>query len=461
LGKITSNQTRVAVIGLGLTGCASIRFLEKSGYAVGAFEENAQAPGIASLRIEFPNLPIVTGPLAQDKLSEFDEILLSPGVPRSHPVLQQLIGQGVPVRGDVDWFAKLVLRPIVAITGSNGKSTVVSWLTHVLNGCGFRAEAGGNIGVPVLELLDRPEAGIYVLELSSFQLESTEALAPTVACVLNVSADHLDRYPNLETYALVKQNIYRNARSVVINRQDALSQGKVIPGGMPNISFGLDAPHEGQFGLNANQKGEYLSFGHQQLCQVQDLPLPGRHNVANALAVLALAHALGVPLEQAIAPLLSFNGLPHRCEVVGQVGGVVCYNDSKATNVAAASAAIIGLGPSHRVAGRPGLVLLLGGLAKDDDFTPLLNCIQSEVSAVVVFGQAAEVLESQLTATVSVFRVQTLSAAFEVALDCAQAPGAVLLSPACASFDQFDNFKQRGQFFGHLVAKKMTQQEVL
>lgn len=450
MGQMIAREGQIAVVGLGVTGLAAVRFLRHLGYSVIAFESFPESKGIAQLQAEFPDVPVEVGPLSADSLLQANQVLLSPGVPRSQSAIQAVIEAGIPVRGDVDWFARYALRPILAVTGANGKSTVASWLAHVLQRANVQVALGGNIGVPVLDLLRQPEPGAYVLELSSFQLESTESLASEVACVLNVTPDHLDRYPSFEAYALTKQRIYRGAKHVVVNRDDPLTYG-LFPQGVTVHSFGSDVPDANQFGVLKRGGEYYLAHGDQALMPANQLLLKGTHNVLNALAVLAMAQAFGMPIDALLAPLKTFGGLPHRCEVVGERDGVLFYNDSKATNVGAAVSAIEGLGPLHRVDDQPGIVLLLGGRGKGADFSPLREVVPEHVSHVYAFGESASALADVLDGVVDVSLVESMEIALASAVTKAKSPGAILLAPACSSFDQFLNFEVRGQEFTRWV----------
>lgn len=450
MSQMIAREGLIAVVGLGVTGLAAVRFLRQLGYGVVAFESSPESTGLAQLRVEFPDVSVNVGPFSAEALMCASQVLLSPGVPRSLPAIKAVIDAGIPVRGDVDWFARYALRPILAVTGANGKSTVASWLAHVLQGASLPVALGGNIGVPVLDLLNQPEPGAYVLELSSFQLESTEALACEVACVLNITPDHLDRYPSFEAYALTKQRIYRGAKHVVVNRDDPLTQG-LFPQGVKIHSFGSDAPESEQFGTRKKGDDIFLAQGDRLLLNAKQLRLRGEHNVQNALAVLAMAYAFGMPVDSLLEPLKSFGGLTHRCEVVGEREGVTFYNDSKATNVGAAVSAIQGLGPLHRVTGKPGLVLLLGGRGKGADFSPLREVVGQQVDQVYIFGESAEDMAAVLSDVVPLSVVDTMEIALSLAVKRAQSGGAVLLAPACSSFDQFRNFEVRGQVFTQWV----------
>lgn len=450
MGQMIAREGRIAVVGLGVTGLAAVRFLRQLGYSVIAFETFSASKGISQLQTELPDVPIEIGALSAEKLMQAQQVLLSPGVPRSQLAIASIVAAGIPVRGDIDWFARYALRPILAVTGANGKSTVASWLAHVLQEAHVPVALGGNIGVPALELLRQPEPVAYVLELSSFQLESTESLACEVACVLNVTPDHLDRYPSFEAYALTKQRIYRGAKHVVVNRDDPLTYG-LFPQTVTVHSFGADRPEPGQFGVIEKEGQAHLAHGETALMPADELRLKGAHNVQNALAVLAMAHAFGMPVDSLLAPLKTYGGLAHRCEVVGEKSGVVFYNDSKATNVGAAVSAVQGLGPLHRVDGQPGIVLLLGGRGKGADFSPLRDVVAEHVSDVYVFGESASALADVLKDVVDLHMVDSMEAALSAAVTHVKAPGAILLAPACSSFDQFLNFEVRGQQFTQCV----------
>ena len=348
--------------------------------------------------------------------------------------------------GDIELFARAVDAPVVAVTGSNGKSTVASMVGEMARRSGSAVLTGANLGEPALSLLERG-AELYVLELSSFQLERTFSLRPAAAAVLNVAADHMDRYRSIEEYADAKRRIYDGASVAVVNLGDSRVRSMVAPP-RPRIAFSLDEPDEGAFGVSGIGDAAWLAFGKRRLMRADRLPLAGRHNLANALAALALGHSIGLPFPAMLEALRAFRGLAHRCELVADTGGVHWYNDSKATNVGATLAAIEGLGTGE------GLVLIAGGEGKGANFSPLRPAVAAHVQAVVLFGRDAPLLEDALRGAAPLHRAADLREAVECAGRLVPARGQVLFSPACASFDMFDDYRARGAAFTRLVGSR-------
>jgi UDP-N-acetylmuramoylalanine--D-glutamate ligase len=351
----------------------------------------------------------------------------------------------VKLSGDIELFARNAKAPIVAISGSNAKSTVTTLVGEMAAAAGKRVAVGGNLGTPALDLLS-DEVDLYVMELSSFQLETTDQLGAEVATVLNISEDHMDRYSGLPAYHLAKHRIFRGARQVVVNRQDALTR-PLIGEGVPCWTFGLNKPDRNGFGLREENGEKYLAFQFDNLMPVRELKIRGGHNQANALAALALGHAVGLPFDAMLASLKTFAGLVHRCQWLRELNGVNYYDDSKATNVGAALAAIEGLGAD--IDGK--LVLIAGGDGKGADFTPLKAPVAAHCRAVVLLGRDADLLAATFGDSVPLVRVTTLEEAVQRAAEIAQRGDAVLLSPACASLDMFKNFEERGQLFALAV----------
>lgn len=343
--------------------------------------------------------------------------------------------------GDIELFARHAKAPIVAITGSNAKSTVTTLVGDMARAAGKRVAVGGNLGTPALDLL-ADDIELYVMELSSFQLETTERLNAEVATVLNVSEDHMDRYADMQAYHLAKHRIFRGARQVVVNRGDALSR-PLVADQLPCWSFGLNKPDFKAFGLIEEDGEKYLAYQFEKLMPVRELKVRGAHNQANALAALALGHAVGLPFESMLAALREFTGLAHRCQWVRELRGVAYYDDSKATNVGAALAAIEGLGAD--IDGK--LVLIAGGDGKGADFSGLTAPVARYCRAVVLLGRDAELIAAALGDAVPLVRVKTLDEAVQRCAELAREGDAVLLSPACASLDMFKNFEERGRLF--------------
>jgi UDP-N-acetylmuramoylalanine--D-glutamate ligase len=443
---IVSDRFRI-VVGLGKSGMSLVRFLANRGVSFAVADTRENPPELATLRRDYPQVEVRCGELDVEFLSRADELYVSPGLALATPALQQAHARGVRMSGDVDLFARYARAPIVAITGSNAKSTVTTLVGEMAAAAGKRVAVGGNLGKPALELLD-DDVELYVLELSSFQLETIDQLNAEVATVLNVSEDHMDRYSGLPAYHLAKHRIFRGARQVVVNRQDALSR-PLLGEGMPCWTFGLNTPDFHGFGLREENGEKYLAFQFETLMPVRELKVRGAHNQANALAALALGHAVGLPFDAMIAALREFTGLEHRCQWLRDLAGVSYYNDSKATNVGAALAAIEGLGAD--ITGK--LVLIAGGDGKGADFSGLRAPVANYCRAVVLLGRDAELIASTLGDAVPLVRVSTLDEAVQRCAELAEAGDAVLLSPACASLDMFKNYEERGHLFAQAVER--------
>lgn len=385
------------------------------------------------------------GELDVEFLCRADELYVSPGLALATPALQQAAARGVKLSGDIELFARNAKAPIIAISGSNAKSTVTTLVGEMAAAAGKRVAVGGNLGTPALDLLS-DDVELYVMELSSFQLETTDQLNAEVATVLNVSEDHMDRYSGLPAYHLAKHRIFRGARQVVVNRQDALSR-PLLAEGQPLWTFGLNAPDFKAFGLREENGEKYLAFEFQNLMPVRELKIRGAHNQSNALAALALGHAVGLPMDAMLSSLRTFAGLAHRCQWLRERNGVSWYDDSKATNVGAALAAIEGLGAD--IDGK--LILVAGGDGKGADFSALRAPVAAHCRAVVLLGRDAELLAQALGDEVPLIRVKTLDEAVQRSAELAQPGDAVLLSPACASLDMFKNFEERGRLFAQAV----------
>ncbi|SDJ64497.1 UDP-N-acetylmuramoyl-L-alanine--D-glutamate ligase [Microbulbifer yueqingensis] len=461
---LIATSERKVVVGMGATGQSVVRYLLRNGSIPVVVDSRAQPPGLEDFRAAFPEVPVETGDLNSGTLLAASEIVASPGVALSEPALQQAAAAGIPIVGDIELFARelaaLDRAPrVIAITGSNGKSTVTTLVGLMAEQAGIDVRVGGNIGVPVLDLLEpSAEQGqalpeLFVLELSSFQLETTSSLAPEVATILNLSADHMDRYPDMAAYHRAKQRIYRNARQLVVNRADPLTRGPLSRDSR-EWSFGLDRPDLQQFGLLPDGSGNddehlWLAQGHQKLLPVSELAMVGSHNTANALAALALGHAAGLPMAAMLAVLGNFRGLPHRCERVADAGGVTFVNDSKGTNVGATRAALDGLASgSHKI------VLIAGGDGKGADFSPLAESAGA-LRALVTIGVDGERIAEVFSGRVTTERAGDMDAAVRMARTHAQSGDYVLLSPACASFDMYRNFEMRGEDFRRTVHEQV------
>ena len=444
---LIASDTRRIVIGLGQTGYACARYLSAKGADFAVVDTREKPPMAAQFYREFPNVELRCGELDAGFLSQATELVLSPGVAKSLPAIQFALQHGVRVIGDIDLFCREIDAPIVAITGSNAKSTVTTLVGEMAKAAGVKVAVGGNIGTPVLDLLSDEPADLYVLELSSFQLETTHELRAQAATVLNISPDHMDRYPDLQSYYLAKHRIYRGCRNAIINRDDALT-APLVSQGMKTVSFGLSAPDLGQFGMAEHEGNTWLFKGLAPLIPIADLKISGAHNVANVLAALALGESAGLPMEAMLKAVCEFSGLKHRCQWVADKQGVSFINDSKGTNVGATLAAIQGLGLMLKDSQK--LIVILGGVGKEQRFTELQLPLSEYARAVVLIGKDANQIASDLKG-LPLIRASSLANAVELSLQHAEMGDSVLLSPACASFDMFKGYEDRGDQFIEIV----------
>ncbi|MFT7387906.1 MAG: UDP-N-acetylmuramoylalanine--D-glutamate ligase [Candidatus Endobugula sp.] len=443
MNLIATSQLTV-VIGLGMTGLSVARFLRKNNQRFVMMDSREAPPNIEIFKQEFGEIDVYLGELDKALLRRASEVVISPGVSLRTPALKEIIASGVSVVGDVELFARAVTKPVIAITGSNAKSTVTTLVGEMAAACGLSVAVGGNVGVPVLDLLDRQNIDIFVLELSSFQLESTSSLKPIAATILNVSHDHMDRYESIAEYHQAKQRIYRHAQTVVINRQDALTHPPLSKEAKV-ISFGNDSSDMKSFGFIQQGDAVYLGYQFKPLVAVESLTIKGRHNHLNALAALALGVAAGFEMQCMLAALISYKGLPHRCEYIATLNGAMYINDSKATNVGATLAAIEGFAEEKNI------ILLAGGESKGADFSPLLTVATRSVKLTILIGRDADKLYSVLSDSVNCLYQNSLVSAVQKAMQHAENGDVILLSPACASFDMFTGFEDRGRQFMHAV----------
>ncbi len=451
---------RTVIVGLGATGLSCARFLARRGIDFAVTDSRPHPPGRADFERELPGVPCVLGRLDPVLCARAGRLIVSPGVSLREPVLREAQAMGAELMGDIEIFARHARAPVVAVTGTNGKSTVTSLVHEMARRAGLAVQAGGNLGPPALDLLsgaepDLPDpADLYVLELSSFQLETTATLNPSAAVVLNVTPDHMDRYDSLEAYALAKRRIYRGSGAQIINLDDPWVAAMALPE-RPVLRYTLGTPGARCFGLIAEEELAWLAYEDERLMPVADLSIPGRHNVANALAALALGTAVGLKREAMLEALRRFRGLPHRCQWVGRAQGVDWYDDSKGTNVGATCAALQGLS-----ADRP-VVLLAGGDGKGADFAPLASACRPDegrkaVRAVVTLGRDGPRIARALAGVVPLARALDLRDAVAQAADLARPGDAVLLSPACASFDMFRDYVERGERYAALVRERVS-----
>ncbi len=438
---------RVLVLGLGDTGMSMARWLAERGAVVRVADSRDEPPYADALERDVPGTRLDRGPFRAASFEDIDLLAVSPGVPVAEPLVQQSARRGVPIVGDIELFAhaKPAQARVLAITGSNGKSTVTAMAEAIAQAAGCSALAAGNIGLPVLDALQaEPDTDLYILELSSFQLETTHSLNAAAATMLNISQDHLDRYDGLASYAAAKARIFQGSGVQVLNRDDAWSMGMRLSGRTVR-TFGLDAPASSDdWGLAVADGRDWLAAGTQLLMPVDELGVPGRHNAANALAAMALCDEVGIAREPMTEALRRFAGLPHRMQPVAELDGVTFYDDSKGTNVGATVAALGGLGKR--------CVLIAGGEGKGQDFSPLAGPVRAHASAVVLIGRDREEIAAALAPTgVRLLRADSLQAAVAMAHAAASPGTGVLLSPACASFDMFRSYVHRGEEFARLA----------
>ncbi|WP_370514844.1 UDP-N-acetylmuramoyl-L-alanine--D-glutamate ligase [Endozoicomonas sp. OPT23] len=450
MAEIIGSSCSRVVVGLGKTGMSCVRYLAGKKLPFKVIDTRTNPPGLDELKNEYPDVPVHTGSFEKSWLLAADEIVLSPGIAVATPEIADAAATGVKVVGDIELFCREVNKPVVAITGSNGKSTVTSLLGEMAKAAGINVAVGGNIGVPVLDLLQNDTIELFVLELSSFQLETTHSLRATVATVLNLSPDHMDRYVSMIEYHQAKQRIYKGCSKAVYFKPDALTV-PLLPQATPAIGFTSGLPDLNDYGLLTDSDGIWLCKGVTRLLNCAEMKLQGRHNQTNALAALALGESVNIPLEAMLSALKEFPGLSHRCQWVAEKDGVVWVNDSKATNVGASVAAIEGLG--EVISGK--VVLIAGGDGKGADFSQLRSPVQRYVRELIVIGRDGEQIAKTVEGAADCSHAEGLAEAIDRALAVSQQGDTVLLAPACASFDMFSSFEQRGDQFVVLVKEKL------
>ncbi|HIO92727.1 MAG TPA: UDP-N-acetylmuramoyl-L-alanine--D-glutamate ligase [Leucothrix mucor] len=425
------------VVGLGATGLSVARYLAEKGKDFAVTDSRQSPPSEDKLRQSYAAVPTYFGGFDSKVFTQAKCLVVNPGVAVAIPEIQQAKHNGAEIIGDIELFAREAQAPVVAITGSNGKTTVTTLLQLMAEKSGCKAQTGGNIGTPALDLLEAKNTELFILELSSFQLETTPSLKTATAVVLNICEDHLDRYESLEHYAETKGTIYNNCQQLIVNRDDAVVVA--LAKDKPFISFGLDEPATGHYGLRNKENKVWLAKGDDCLLDVATMKLRGKHNQANALAALAMGEAVGLQQSAMLEVLTEYAGMEHRTQWLAEIDEVNWYNDSKGTNVGATLAALEGLGGP--------IVVILGGQGKGADFFPLQKAIKNNARAVVLMGEDADAIADVLDAVVPEHRVASMMDAVELAAGIAQAGDKVLLSPACASFDMFVNYQARGNEF--------------
>jgi UDP-N-acetylmuramoylalanine--D-glutamate ligase len=443
-----ANVTSAVIVGLGKTGFSCARYLLEHGWQIAVTDTRENPPELAKLRALDSSVPVRLGGLDAKLLDDALYVVVSPGVSLADPFFVEARRRGLDIVGDVELFARAVDAPVVGITGTNGKSTVTTLIGRMASRAGMNVRVGGNLGEPALDLLSASESDarkteLYVLELSSYQLESTQSLDLKAAAVLNVTPDHMDRYPTIEDYAASKARIFTRCDTAVINLDDPLVVAMVQPG-QRTLGFSLRASIGAEYAVVTGLDSKWwLARRGELLLPVSAMKIAGLHNAANALAALALGEALGLPLDVMLDELREFPGLPHRSQWVADVNGVTYVNDSKGTNVGATLAAVAGMsGP---------LVMLAGGDGKNQDFGPLADAFRGKVRHAVLIGRDAPAIELALRGVCTVERAATLEDAVRAAAAAAKPGDTVLLSPACASLDMFRDYTHRGAVFTQAV----------
>jgi UDP-N-acetylmuramoylalanine--D-glutamate ligase len=438
-----SAAKNAVIVGMGRTGLSVARHLQRCGYRISLTDTREVPPELAGVKALGAGIVMRTGGFDVRLLEQADIVVTSPGVPLDDPFFVQARARGLDIVGDIELFARSADAPVVGITGTNGKSTVTTLLGRMAERAGVRVRVGGNLGQPALDLLDRGPTDLYVLELSSFQLDTTHSLKLKAAVVLNLSADHMDRYATLRHYADSKARIFANCETAVVNADEPDVAG-MPRAGQRVISFGV-REEKADYSLVTPPQGSesWLARRGSPLLPLTALRISGRHNAANALATLALGDALRLPLAPMLDELRDFTGLPHRAQWVAELHGVRYINDSKGTNVGATLAAVGGLaGP---------LVIIAGGDGKGQDFTPLANAFRGKVRTAVLLGRDAGLIETALAGICHTVRVETMQEAVRAAARFAQPGDTVLLSPACSSLDMFRDYAHRGNVFAAAV----------
>ena len=447
----TGKQFNTVVVGLGKTGFACARYLAAQGISFAVTDNRDQPPMLNEMKTALPDTPLSLGGFDESLLMSADHLLLSPGVSLQEDAIVKAIDSGAEVYGDIELFCRNITAPVIAITGSNGKSTVTTLVAEMARAANFNVAAGGNLGTPALDLLSDNEPDVYVLELSSFQLETVSSLNAIASVVLNVSPDHMDRYEGLTEYKTAKERIYDGNGTIVINLDDP-AVASMTRNQRTCVGFTLFDPLPGDYGVRDYAGVRWIVKGDDKLIPVNDLRIKGEHNIANAMAAMALAETLNCPRAAMLSVLRSFPGLEHRCQWITEHAHVEWFNDSKGTNVGASCAAIKALAADENI------VLIAGGDGKGADFSELEGVAEGRLKAAIVLGKDGPEIGKVLVNVVPVHAVDSMEMAVETAARIAKAGDIVLLSPACASLDMFENYQARGDAFVAAVKRMLGDQ---
>jgi len=437
---------KLLVLGMGVTGRSVADWCARNGVAAVFADSREQPPGAEHILAALPDVEVRCGDLPNTVPDGVTEIVMSPGLPLDLPLLTAAAAQGIPIVSDIDLFFSECRQPVIGITGSNGKSTVTTLVGEMIKASGMRAVTGGNLGDAALDLL-LLETDVYVLELSSFQLERSGDLPLHAAVVLNLSADHLDHHGDMEGYGRAKARIYGNCRIAIVNR-DEPAAARGAENCERQVGFTLSTPSPMDWGVIVRDDGQWIARGSYAVMPVASLQIAGRHNLANALAAFALADTLELPLDGLVAGAQVFPGLPHRMQRVASDDGIIWINDSKATNEAAAMASIESV--FDVTDGR--LVLIAGGDAKGAELTELAPCLEDKDVLVILLGKDRDLLLERLSGVCETLLAASMAEAVSLAATHASPGDVVLLAPACSSLDMFSNYMERGDVFANAVA---------
>lgn len=445
--SVIASDKKIIVLGLGKTGFSVAEFLHGRGRSFLVMDTRSEPPYLEQLKRISVDIPFKSGPFDKNLLADASEIVVSPGLAIEQPEIQYAVERGVSLLGDIDLFLREISAPVVAITGSNGKSTVTTLVGEMAISAGLSVGIGGNLGLPVLEFLKKPEADLYVLELSSFQLETCSELHHHIATVLNVTEDHMDRYSDFNAYRQAKHRIFKGCKAVVQHAEDPLTK-PLVPEGVKVINYGFGSQDLKKVSATEVNEEITLNWEFEPLCKASELKVRGKHNLLNALSSLALGIHAGLPLKVMVSALKNYKGLEHRCEFVKSIGGIDFINDSKGTNIGATIAALEGL---YRDSGK--IVLIAGGVGKGADFSQLKPAVQKYCRAVVLIGESREEMLGALEPEANLALEDSLESAVMSAKQKAEPGDTILLSPACASFDMFKGFEERGNCFKDIVGE--------
>lgn len=444
INKQSGKLGKTMIAGLGKTGYACANFLAQKNIYADIVDSRGTPPYLTELQKNLPDLRLSLGSFPKNLPDDVELLIVSPGVSYKEPFIRNAITEGKRVVSDIELFSYYAEAPVVAITGSNGKSTVTTLIGEIIRAAELKVQVGGNLGTPAVELLLGPRPDFYVLEVSSFQLDLTHYFPVSAAVVMNVTQDHMDRYDSIDEYASSKQKIYRDTKVAIVNKDDPIVLS-MDTGEAEIFYFSKNEPEEGEWGLRMLQGERWLCFGRQAMLSATELRISGLHNQINLLAAFALTYAINIPEKAMLEAGRKFQGLPHRCQLINESEGIKWFNDSKATNVGAAIAAINGMYEP--------IVLIAGGDGKGADFSSLVSAAQNKVRVAILLGRDARKIEEVLRGVIEIVRVNTMKEAVQAASNIAKYGDCVLLAPACASLDMYNSYEERGDDFSNCVRK--------